>query len=162
MYGHRSAHLSTAWPRRIYARVDASDGVPCRPDASLYVYPWMLLRGNDPASTSLAPELSPIVRSHPPAFFAQASDDRTAWPQGSLVYSSRLLAAGHTPTLHLYPRGGHGFGLCQELKHHPSPEVCDWAAAAGRWLRDIGLIAPPAPESGGFPLKVSPAPVEEL
>ena len=37
--GHLTAHVSTAFAARAYARVDASDDVSCRPDFSIFQYP---------------------------------------------------------------------------------------------------------------------------
>ena len=42
----RTGHISTAFSERAYKRVDAADDVSCRPDFSIFMYPWMLLPGN--------------------------------------------------------------------------------------------------------------------
>jgi acetyl esterase/lipase len=44
--GHLTAHISTTFAARAYAKVDASDEVSCRPDFSIFQYPWMLLPDN--------------------------------------------------------------------------------------------------------------------
>merc|ERR1712003_458944 len=101
-----------------------------------------LLKNNDKKSTDLAPELADIRKDHPPSFFCQNSDDHTAWVQGTLQYNVKMLAAGAPdPTTHIYPKGGHGFGLCQGMAFQ---EVCDWPYAAKRFVQDLG-VAP------GFP-----------
>ena len=67
--GHLTARISTNWAARLYARVDAADDLPCRPDFSLLIYPWALLANNFINSTELSPELA-VSASHPPACFA--------------------------------------------------------------------------------------------
>ena len=147
--GHLTAHISTTWAARAYPRVDAADDLPCRPDFSLLLYPWMLLAGNKPGADALAPELN-VTREHPPAFFAQNLDDTTAWPENSLMYTRALREAGAPAgAVHLYPKGGHGFGLCVELDPVGGFEqCCEWPLAAQRFLQQGGW----AP---GFPQNIS-------
>jgi acetyl esterase/lipase len=108
----------------------------------------MLLENNNASSSDLSPELLPIDKEHPRAFVAQNADDPAAHPQNSLVYSRALLGVGQTPTLHLYPTGGHGFGLCQRFAKFE--EVCDWTQAMRRFLQDRGA-APGFPKSRDAP-----------
>ena len=126
--GHLSAHVAAAWRVRAYARVDAADDLSARPDFSLLLYPWMLLDKNNASSTAIAPELLPVDAALPPAFIAQNLDDTTAWPENSLVYARARVAAGAPPgVLHLYPHGGHGFGVCAELDPVGGFEMCcEW------------------------------------
>lgn len=61
---------------------------------------------------------SPLYRidgAAPPAFIAAAADDRAVTPLGSIRYAECLLEAGVGVALHLYPSGGHGFGLRREF-----------------------------------------------
>jgi len=147
--GHLTAHISTRWRERIYPRIDAADDASCRPDFSLFMYAWQLLLNNNASSTSLSPELDDIEKDHPPSFFCQCTDDTTAKPQGSLLWNAKLLAAGAPPpTTHLYPKGGHGFGLCQTMKTFE--EVCDWDQAAKRFMQGLGH-APGFPTSRNAP-----------
>ena len=46
--------------------------------------------------------------------------------------------------LHLFPTGGHGFGLCQT--DTAWKECCDWPLAAQRFMQDRGF-APNEPSS---------------
>ena len=146
--GHLTAHISTTWRDRLYARIDAADDESCRPDFSMLVYPWKLLKDDDKTATELSPEL-PVDAETPPALLVHNQDDPVAWPTGSLEYARQLTlsassAADAAPpsTLHLYTRGGHGFGLCQDGKEATPAggfaECCDWTLAAQRWLQEIG------------------------
>jgi acetyl esterase/lipase len=140
--GHLTAHLSTAFVTRAYARVDSADDVSCRPDFSIFLYPWMLLPNNTVpewgAAYTLASELDGMSKAHPPSLFVHNLDDPTAPPQGMLAYAQKLLALGAPkPVVHAYNKGGHGFGLCQGDTEWL--EVCDWPKVAQRFLQDYGL-----------------------
>ena len=64
----------------------------------------------------------------------QNLDDGTAPPQGSMVWVEELLSVkAPTPTVHLYNKGGHGFGLCETVDSWL--EVCDWPKAVQRFLQ---------------------------
>lgn len=149
--GHLTAHISTTWQQREYPRIDDADDVSCRPDFSLFMYPWKLLKNNDKSSTELAPELV-VAKDHPPSFFCQNADDTAAWVQGTLQYNVKMMAAGAPhPTTHIFPKGGHGFGVCA-MNHFE--EVCDWPQAAKRFIQDLG-------NAPGFPTSRNALPCED-
>ena len=80
-----------------------------------------------------------IDRAAPPAFLAAAADDGAVTPLGACRYAECLLAAGAGAALHLYPSGGHGFGLRREFA---------WREALVGELRMwLGVISP-------FPKKI--------
>lgn len=141
--GHLTGHISTAYANRIYERVDASDDVSCRPDFSVFMYPWSLLPGNKVpawgAAYSLADEFANMTADHPVSAFIQNADDGTAPPQGTLAYSQKLLAleVKDAPAIHIANKGGHGFGLCQT--ETAWLEICDWPKQAQRFLQDHGF-----------------------
>ena len=105
----------------------------------------MLLPGNKVpawgAAYSLADEFSNAsdFKEHPVSAFLQNEDDGAAPVQGTLAYVQRVLSVGDNPTssVHVYPHGGHGFGLCQGLDAWQ--EMCDWPKAAQRFLQDHGM-----------------------
>ena len=141
--GHLTAHISTTFAGRAYAHVDTADEVSCRPDFSIFQYPWMLFPDNKVPkwgdAFSLAADFDGMSADHPPSAFIQNLDDRTAPPQGTLAYAQKLLsiAGAPTPVIHMYDKGGHGFGLCQGMSKWL--EVCDWPKAAQRFLQDLGM-----------------------
>jgi len=159
--GHLTAHITTAWGERTYPRVDAADDLSCRPDFSLLIYPWKLLLNDDANSTVLAPEVSNVSAVTPPVMIAQNEDDPSAHVENSLMFYYHLKrAAGRTPqsALHLYPKGGHGFGMCQGEEPAAGStagtyeECCDWPLAAQRFMQVSSILdtAPPAPCDGVF------------
>ena len=54
----------------------------------------------------------------PPAFIALADDDRVVIPENAVDYYSALKANGIPASLHIYPKGGHGFGSNLSFPYH--------------------------------------------
>jgi acetyl esterase/lipase len=135
--GHLAATLSNQYENRTYPRVDEADDVSCRPDFTLLIYPAYLVprKGDD----SLAPEVK-VTPNTPPTFLAQTEDDGVR-VECSLFYYLALKNAKVPAEMHLYPDGGHGYGL------RPSAHnVSHWPDRAGEWLRALGVLEPkPAP-----------------
>ncbi len=70
-----------------------------------------------------------------PAFIVAASDDELAMVPISLDIYSKWLAAKQPVELHVYERGGHGFGM--KKQHLP---VDTWIDRFGDWLRMHGWL----------------------
>ena len=129
--GHLAAAASTNFDRRTYDAVDAADAVPCRPDFSLLIYPAYLTVKED--GDKVAPELK-ITGETPPTFLVQAEDDGVR-VETSLFYYAALRNAKVPAEMHLYPSGGHGYGL------RPSANlVATWPKRAEDWLRSLGVL----------------------
>lgn len=59
------------------------------------------------------------VKKHTPrAFIALAADDKAVPPVNSLSYYEALYNAKVPATMHIYPSGGHGFGIRQTFAYH--------------------------------------------
>ncbi len=129
--GHLAATVSVT-PDRTYPRVDAADDLPSRPDFTVLVYPAYLTVKEE--NDRLAPEL-PLNAQTPPTFLVMAQDDPVR-VENALFYSLALKQAGVPTELHLYPTGGHGYGLRRtELPVTSWPDrVADWMKASG-WLK---------------------------
>ncbi len=66
----------------------------------------------------------------PPIFMVQASDDRIAVTDHPLLMHAALRAAGVPVEMHLFERGGHGFGLgVPAARLRPGP-ACSWPGCA--------------------------------
>jgi acetyl esterase/lipase len=125
--GHLAATLSNSYETRTYPRVDDADDLGCRPDFALLIYPAYLVGRQDAANT-LASELKVTSRT-PPTFLAQTEDDGVR-VECSLFYYLALKTAKVPAEMHLYPDGGHGYGL------RPSDHtVSTWPRRAEEWLR---------------------------
>ena len=130
--GHLAAVLSCNTAQRTYASVDAADQVSCRPDFVMLVYPAYLTVKEQ--GDKVAPELK-ITSDTPPTFLIQAEDD-VVRVETSLFYYLALKQANVPAEMHLYPKGGHGYGL------RPTADlVTRWPKRAEQWLRASGLLA---------------------
>jgi acetyl esterase/lipase len=146
--GHLCGHISVS-QKRAYIQVDNMDNEKSIPDFSIFGYPWMLLPNNTAPNWgepySLAPEFSTIRNSHPRSFFFHNEDDPIAPVQGSLTYYSKLLSVGaKLSSLHISPKGGHGFGLCQN-GFDEYEEICDWPKSVQRFIQ-VNFWAKGVPE----------------
>ncbi|WP_254245153.1 alpha/beta hydrolase [Hymenobacter sp. BRD67] len=70
----------------------------------------------------------------PPTFIVHAEDDKTVPVQNSLVFYQALRRHGVPAELHIYPHGGHGFGLNNKTtKDQWMDRLQNWMDANG-WL----------------------------
>lgn len=104
--------------------VFSPDGIGNRPDfvAAIYAY-------TDPSK-----EIS-VPTDAPPAFIVAASDDVLVLPGSSTRLYSSWMAAGKSAELHIYSKGGHGFGMSKN-----NLPVDSWIDRFGDWLVLQGLL----------------------
>jgi dipeptidyl aminopeptidase/acylaminoacyl peptidase len=55
--------------------------------------------------------LNLVSENTPPAFLVHACDDNTCNVEESTLYAEKLLEHNILTEMHLFPKGGHGFGL---------------------------------------------------
>ena len=75
-----------------------------------------------------------IPKDTPPAFMVHADDDKVS-AMRSIAFYTALKQAGIPAELHIYARGGHGFGIVDN--HLP---VSKWGDRCLDWLNDRGLL----------------------
>ena len=97
-----------------------------RPDfvAPIYAYMPAALQGE-------------VLPDAPPMFLACASDDQLGLTSNSVELYNKWLASKHSVEMHLYAKGGHGFGM--RVQHLPSD---GWIDRYGDWLVFIGMLNP--------------------
>ncbi len=125
-----TARTATNSGRRIYEPVDDVDKLSCRPDFQMPIYPWELVPGDCSEKRlplTLRPEF-PVDAKTPRAFIVQAEDDGVHVENG-LAYYAALKFAGVPAEMHLFERGGHGYGM---FKTNQPTDV--WPALAEVWL----------------------------
>lgn len=124
--GHLASTASTHFD---YGNPDAPDPVDrqsCRPDFSILMYPVISftdssvhkgsrknLIGENPDQelvTYYSNELQ-VSQDTPPAFLVHADDDKGVPVENSLLYYQALRKFNIPAALHVFPKGGHGFGL---------------------------------------------------
>ena len=59
-----------------------------------------------------------VTKHTPRAFIALANDDRSVSPINSISYYEALYSEKVPASLHIYPTGGHGFGIRQSFASH--------------------------------------------
>ena len=127
---HLSATLGANFEKRTYDRVDEADDASCRPDFALLIYPGLVVRDG-----KFGAETQPLANT-PPTFLVQTEDDPVK-VENSLAYYAAAKEAKVPVEMHLYPAGGHGYGL------RSSPlTVTTWPARAVDWLRSLGVLGP--------------------
>lgn len=125
---HLSAALSTNYDKRTYEAVDVADNTSCKPDFVMLVYPAYLTikEQND----KVAPELT-ITKNTAPTFLAQTEDDPVR-VESSLFYYVALKNAGVPAEMHLYAKGGHGYGLRKSAL-----SITTWPQRAEEWMLSL-------------------------
>ena len=138
---HLTGHMNVAWHERTYARIDAADDLSCRPDFSIMIYPWESVTEapvNADPSQATAPN---VTKETPPTMLVQAEDDPVHM-ENALFYFLALKQKGAAASeLHIYPRGGHGYGRCTINTADEGFEVCTWPERGHLFLQTLGVAA---------------------
>lgn len=129
--GHLAAVASNNHRERSYPVVDDADKVSCRPDFTVLIYPAYLT--DKDKNDQLRPELS-VVSDTPQTFIAISQDDPVR-VENALGYATALQKAKVPMELHIYPTGGHGYGL-----RRTSEDVTTWPARLGDWMKSRKLL----------------------
>lgn len=130
--GHMVAAMSTQYEPRLYPAVDAADKESCRPDFAVALYPGHLWGHEE---FKLNPDIR-VTRETPPTFLLQAEDDQVDPAEHSLVYYRALKKANVPVEMHLYPKGGHAFGL-----RRTNLPITWWPQLVETWLGTLGMTA---------------------
>ncbi|MBL7740505.1 MAG: alpha/beta hydrolase [Chitinophagaceae bacterium] len=144
--GHLAATASTHFNKAV---IENNESISLRPDFSVLIYPvisfsdslaHMGSRNNlvgKMASPEKIAEYSnelQVTQQTPPAFLVHAGDDRTVKVQNSIRYYESLLKNSIPAELHLYPKGGHGFGMNNKTT------ADKWMERLKNWLQSSGYL----------------------
>ena len=129
--GHLAAVTSSQYDKRTSETIDEADRQSCRPDFTVLIYPAYLTDKAEP--TKLAPELT-ITTKTPPTFLLQTQDDGVGvW--NAMGYGLALERAKVPFEMHIYPKGGHGYGL------RPTERpVTLWPKQVEVWMKQLGVL----------------------
>jgi acetyl esterase/lipase len=121
-----------------------------RPDLSLLIYPVITmdtlfthkgsrqnLLGKKPSEdlVQLYSSEKQITTKAPPTFIVHSTDDAAVPVKNSLVYIDALIKNGvKNCSFHIFPTGGHGYGLAQDKKD----ALKSWPDLMIAWLKDRG------------------------
>jgi len=125
--GHLAARVSTSYDVLSYQTVDEHDGVSCKPDFTVLLYPAYMNKGKELSKDfTVSSEISPTL-------IITAKDD--GFFPGSPIYAKALKEAGASIRTHFFEKGGHGFTL--RPKQYP---LSTWPELCLQWLRDKKII----------------------
>ena len=143
--GHLASTLSTHYSEKVY---EPKDTVSAKPNFSLLIYPVITmdssfthmgsrrnLIGTRPSAEDIkrfSNELQ-VNEKTPPAFMVHSADDKAVPIKNSIVYYEQLVKYGIPSELHIFQKGGHGYGLAGGKDTQSSwPDLCiKWLKASG-------------------------------
>jgi acetyl esterase/lipase len=128
---HVAAVLSTHQEERLYPRIDDADDASCRPDFAMLIYPGYFRAGDH----NIAADVAVTMGKTPPTFLAMAQDD-PVHVENAVYYYLALKKANVPAEMHLYPTGGHGFGL-----RRTDAPITTWPDRAAEWMKASGWLA---------------------
>ncbi len=146
--GHLASTLSTHFNEKVYEPIDSTSA---RPDFSLLIYPVISMdkniTHNGSRSKLLGENPSPeqvkrfsnelqVCSETPPAFLVHSMDDGVVPVQNSIEYGLALKRNNIPCELHLYEKGGHGYGLGRS-----SDTKSNWPEACHQWLDTRGFLS---------------------
>jgi acetyl esterase/lipase len=129
--GHLTLAAGTNFETRDYPRDDVIDSFACRPDFLIPIYPAYLVEKGD--GGRLPMEIR-ITRDTPPAFLAHADDDQHSAEGSARVYIA-LKQAGVPAELHVFVKGGHGFGM-----RKTDLPAAGWPKRCQEWMGSMGYL----------------------
>jgi acetyl esterase/lipase len=144
--GHLAARLATRCDLKTYTSLDDADNASPRPDIAVLGYPVISFRDGvahmESRTKMLGPDPEPakikqysaeidVPSTTPPCFLMCAADDSVVPADNSLLMFQSLRQAKIPATLHVFERGGHGFGL----QSSNDPTVAAWPNLFLEWSR---------------------------
>jgi acetyl esterase/lipase len=145
--GHLASTISTHYAENVY---DVKDNTSARPDFSLLIYPVISMdtlithRGSRNNLLGLKPgddlvkrfsnELQ-ITAGTPPAFLVHSSDDNAVPVMNSINYYKGLQKNKIPAELHIFQKGGHGYGLAPNGGTESA-----WSGLCLKWLMQMGFL----------------------
>lgn len=145
--GHLASTLGTHYEEKVYGAVDSIDQESARPDFMALIYPVITfgetsthkgsqknLLGDAPKSETIThfSNEKQVTENTPPTFLAHATDDLAVPVENSVVFFEALKENGVKGTLHVYPKGGHGFSLARKDMH-----LRTWTERLFDWMENL-------------------------
>jgi len=143
--GHLASSLSTHYDAGDPGASDPVERLSCRPDFSILVYPVISftgefqhsgsrrnLVGDDPKLMEYFSNEKQVTEDTPPAILIHSSDDKGVPVENSIVYYRALISNGVEAEMHIYPYGGHGYGLAVDRGH-----LAGWPERTSEWLKSL-------------------------
>ena len=93
------------------------------------------LMGKEAAATRASQDYSlekHIDTTTPPTLLFHSDDDKIVPAENSAIFYAKLKEYGIKSSLHIFPSGGHGWGMSKKFKYHD-----EWQAAVVDWLKTL-------------------------
>ncbi len=144
--GHLASTLGTHFDEKVYEPIDEVDKESARPDFMALGYP-VISFGNMTHGSSKKnligenprPEMvdyfsseKQVTENTPPTFLFHATDDKAVPVENSLLFYQALKDKGVLATMHIYPKGGHGFSLARNDAH-----LRGWTERMFEWIQSL-------------------------
>ena len=145
--GHLASTLGTHFDGGDPTAKDSIEQYNSRPDFMILVYPVISMskpfmhpgsrnsligdKPTDDLAKSYSNELQ-VTKQTPTTFLVHAEDDKTVPVENSLLFFQALKDKGVSAEIHIYPAGGHGFGLALGKGYLES-----WTERCVDWLRGL-------------------------
>jgi acetyl esterase/lipase len=145
--GHLASTAGTHFDKGNPNATDSIDRQSSRPDFMVLMYPVITMlrqsmhqgsRNNliganaDSATTKYYSNELQVTKETPPTFLVHASDDKTVPVENSIVFYQALIANSIPAEMHIYPYGGHGFGLAIGKGY-----LSSWTDRCIDWLKSL-------------------------
>ena len=147
--GHLASTLGTHFNEEVYSKQDTIDAISARPDFMALIYPVISMQegithqgsrnnllGQQPAKEQIqhfSNELQ-VTKDTPPTFLVHAQDDKVVPVENSLLFFKALQDKGVPASMHLYPKGGHGFSLALKNDY-----LSGWTDQLIRWIQSLDM-----------------------
>jgi acetyl esterase/lipase len=145
--GHLASTAGTHFTKTVNKAMSNSN---VRPDFMILIYPVISFRdsiahvgsreqliGKSPSAEKIkeySNELQ-VTDKTPPTFLVHASDDDVVIPDNSIEFYQSLIRNKVPAELHIYDRGGHGFGMKNSTTND------EWIERCLNWMRSHNWIA---------------------
>jgi acetyl esterase/lipase len=148
--GHLAASLGIHYHFGKKNSDDPVERISCRPDFMILIYPVITMNfpythsgsrenllGKNPEQSLvdiMSNELQ-VDPETPPTFLVHTTEDSTVPVENSLMFYSALRKAQVPVELHIFQKGGHGFGL-----GNVNGENAAWPELCKNWMKAMGFI----------------------
>lgn len=141
--GHVAAMLATKFATRTYAPVDQADTLDAKPSFAALLYPVITMLPPSVHTSSLHKLLGTapshmlaaaysaerfVTSETPPCFLCAADDDPDVAVDNTFLFAAWLRAQSVPNEMHIFAKGGHGFGLGA-----PGTETAAWPGLFLAW-----------------------------
>ncbi len=149
--GHLASSAGTHFTKPNPDAPDPIDRMSNRPDFMILGYPVisftqpfshfgsrdnLLGKDADPKLVELMSNEKQVTPETPPTFLVHANDDTGVPPENSIAFYQALRAAKVPVEMHIYLKGGHGFGMVKGS----CPAADDWPKRCAEWMKAMGFL----------------------